>query len=151
MARVFPVALLLLATPLPAQTPLPRANFITVQDGQFSKMDADKDGNLTRIEVDEFQKMTAVATGQQRNRALFAQLDADKNGQISPAEFLKLPLGQPETNPAPFMAQMDGNRDGKVTLIEHRTGTLANFDRLDTDKDGIVTPAEMKAGGIAPR
>jgi hypothetical protein len=27
--------------------------------------------------------------------------------------------------------------------------TLANFDRLDTDKDGIVTPAEMKAAGIA--
>jgi hypothetical protein len=28
---------------------------------------------------------------------------------------------------------------------------LANFDRIDTDKDGIVTPVEMKAGGITPR
>ena len=47
-----------------------------------------------------------------------------------------------------MLARMDGNRDSQVNLIEYRTATLANFDRLDTDKNGIVTPAEMKAGGI---
>jgi hypothetical protein len=35
--------------------------------------------------------------------------------------------------------------------VEHRAATVANFDRLDADKDGIVTAAEMKAGGILPR
>ena len=33
---------------------------------------------------------------------------------------------------------MDGNRDSQISLAEHRTATLANFDRLDTDKDGVV-------------
>jgi hypothetical protein len=47
-----------------------------------------------------------------------------------------------------MLGREDGNRDGRISMIEHRTATLANFDRLDTDKDGIVTPAEMKAGGI---
>ncbi len=45
--------------------------------------------------------------------------------------------------------RFDTSKDGKVSLIEHRTATLANFDRLDTDKDGVVTGAEMKAGGVA--
>ena len=35
---------------------------------------------------------------------------------------------------------MDGNRDQQVSLVEHRTATLANFDRLDTDRNGVVTP-----------
>ena len=46
------------------------------------------------------------------------------------------------------MAKMDLSKDGQISLIEHRTATLANFDRMDTDKDGVVTPAEMKAAGL---
>ena len=47
----------------------------------------------------------------------------------------------------PMLAREDSNRDSQVSLVEHRAATLANFDRLDTDKDGMVTAAEMKAGG----
>jgi Ca2+-binding EF-hand superfamily protein len=89
-----------------------------------------------------------VAEAQARNRALFAQLDADKNGQISPTEFSRATTPSTVANAQPMIARMDSNRDSQVNLIEHRTATLANFDRLDTDKDGVVTPAEMKAGGI---
>jgi len=131
--------------------PIPRATFIADMDTQFRKMDADKNGQLTRTEIELFQKLTAVAEAQARNRALFAQLDADRNGQISPAEFAKVAAPPPVANGQPMIARMDSNRDRQVNLIEHRTATLANFDRLDTDKDGVVTPAEMKAGGIAPR
>ena len=46
------------------------------------------------------------------------------------------------------MNRLDLNRDQKITLIENRTATLANFDKLDTDKDGVVSVAEMRAGGI---
>jgi Ca2+-binding EF-hand superfamily protein len=117
-------------------------------DSQFNKMDADKNGQLTRAEIEQFQKLAALAEAQARNRALFAQLDADKNGQISPVEFTKVTAPSPAANAQPMIARMDSNRDSQINLIEHRTATLANFDRLDTDKDGIVSPAEMKAGGI---
>jgi len=127
---------------------IPRTTFIADMDSQFNKMDADKNGQLTRAEIEQFQKLAALAEAQARNRALFAQLDADKNGQISPVEFTKVTAPSPAANAQPMIARMDSNRDSQINLIEHRTATLANFDRLDTDKDGIVSPAEMKAGGI---
>ena len=131
-----------------AATAIPRTSFIADMDTQFRKMDADKNGQLTQIEIEQFQKLTAVAEAQARNRALFAQLDADRNGQISAIEFAKVGAPAPVANAQPMIARMDSNRDSQINLIEHRTATLANFDRLDSDKDGVVTPAEMKAGGI---
>ena len=131
-----------------ASPAIPRTRFIADMDIQFRKMDADKNGQLTRIEIEQFQRLTAVAEAQARNRALFAQYDTDRNGQISPAEFTKATTPSTAANGQPMIARMDGNRDSQINLIEHRTATLANFDRLDSDKDGIVTPAEMKAGGI---
>lgn len=131
--------------------PLPRARFIADMDTEFRKMDADKNGFLTRTEIEQFQKLQAVASAQARNRQLFAQLDADRNNQLSPAEFARLVQAPPASNAQPVLNRMDGNRDQRVSLVEHRSATLANFDRLDTDKDGVVTPAEMQAGGITPR
>jgi Ca2+-binding EF-hand superfamily protein len=65
------------------------------------------------------------------------------------AEFSKLVTTQDvNVNGAVFINQMDANHDGKVTMIENRAATLVNFDRLDTDKDGVVSPAEMRAGGL---
>lgn len=126
---------------------LPRAQFIADMDGQFRKMDADKDGQLTRLEIEQFQKAIIVAAAQARNRQLFAALDTDKNGQISPTEFLRVPMNTPAANPLQILG-FDSGRDGKVSLLEHRTATLANFDRLDTDKDGNVSLAEGRAGGV---
>ena len=128
--------------------PIPRAQFIADMDAQFRKMDADKNGQLTRTEIEQFQRLTAVAEAQARNRALFVQLDTDRSGQLSLAEFARATTPSAAANAQPMIARMDSNRDSQVNLIEHRTATLANFDRLDTDKDGIVTTAEMKAGGI---
>ena len=132
-------------------SPIPRAGFIAEMDSQFRKMDADKNGQLTRIEIEQFQKLTAVAEADARNRQLFAELDANKNGQLNPAEFARLITAPPAANATPMLSREDSNRDQQISLIEHRTATLANFDRIDADKDGVVTPVEMKAGGIAPR
>lgn len=132
-------------------SPIPRANFLADIDAEFRKMDADKNGLLTRVEIEQFQKLQAVAQSAARNSALFAQLDSDRNGQLSPAEFAKLSTPPEIQGAQSVLARMDGNRDGQISQVEYRTATLANFDRLDTDKDGVVTPAEMKAGGIAPR
>ena len=57
-------------------------------------------------------------------------------------------VAPPPPNATPVFSQSDLNRDGRITLIEFRTAKLANFDRMDTDKDGIVTVPEMKAAGL---
>jgi Ca2+-binding EF-hand superfamily protein len=135
----------------PGPQPIARAQFLASMDGEFRKMDADKNGQLTRTEIEQFQKLQAVAEAEARNKEWFVRLDTNKNGSLSAAEFAKMVTPPPAANAQPMLARMDGNRDSQVSLVEYRTATLANFDRLDRDKDGTVTPAEMKAGGIAPR
>ena len=78
----------------------------------------------------------------------FGKMDADKNGQLSQAEFLKLVTGTPPADGRPLLAKLDTNKDGVISLVEHRAGKLSYFDQIDTDKDGIVSLAEMKAAGV---
>ncbi len=150
--RLFVAAALLLPSALLAQgvaRPIPRTNFIADMDAEFRKMDSNKDGQVVRAEVEAFQRGAAVANAAARTRGAFNALDADKNGQLSLAEFAKLAsAAPPKVNGQPFIAQMDSGKDGKISLVEHRAAKLVNFDRIDTDKDGTVTPAEMKAAGI---
>jgi Ca2+-binding EF-hand superfamily protein len=127
--------------------PIPRATFLTVMDGEFRKMDADKNGLVTKVEIEQFQRLQAVAESQARNRAMFAQLDRDKNGQISAAEFAAM-TPPPTVNAQPLIAQYDSNHDGKVSQIEYRSIKLSRFDAIDSDKDGIVSLAEQRAAGL---
>lgn len=131
----------------PTATPIARAVFLASMDSQFRKMDADKDGTLTRGEIEAFDRAVSVVKAQAKNRQLFARLDADRNGQLSAAEFSRLASPAP-VNAAPMMARMDLNRDQSLTLVEYRTATLSNFDRMDADKNGIVTPTEITARGV---
>jgi Ca2+-binding EF-hand superfamily protein len=43
-------------------------------------------------------------------------------------------------------AAMDTNHDGKVSPDEYAVGARIMFDKLDANKDGQVTAAEMEAG-----
>ena len=135
----------------PGPKPIARVQFVASMDSEFRKMDADKNGQLSRAEIEQFQQLQAAAEARTRNRAQFAELDADKDGRLSAVEFAKLVMAPPPANAQPLLARMDGNRDDQISLVEHRAATLANFDRLDTDRDGTVTPLEMKAGGVSPR
>lgn len=131
--------------------PILRAAFIAQMDAQFGKMDADRNGQLTRTEIEQFEQQWALAEAQERNEALFDQLDVNKNGQLSAKEFAKLVTEPAAVSAGPMLSREDGNRDGQISLAEHRAATLANFDRLDADRDGVVSVDEMKAGGIEPR
>jgi Ca2+-binding EF-hand superfamily protein len=128
--------------------PVARAGFIATMDIEFRKMDADKNNVATRAEIERFLSAQSIAEQQARKRATFAQLDADKNGQLSLVEFARLPVAAPARNAAPILNQTDLNKDQQVTIVEYRTAKLANFDRMDADKDGIVSVAEMKAARL---
>ena len=135
-------------TAAPAPVSVPRTDFIRTMDTEFRKMDADKNDRLTASEVEQFQRAVGVLEAQNRARALFTQLDTDRNGQLSQAEFGKMSVSPAQPNAARVIGPADLNRDGSVTLVEYRTAKLANFDRMDADKDGVVSPAEMKAAGL---
>ena len=110
-------------------------------------MDADKNGVLIRAEIVAFQRIVAVAESGKRNRALFAQLDKDANGQISPVEFAAL-NAPARIDPQPLLARYDSNRDGKVSQVEYRSVKLDRFDRIDADQNGIVTTLEQRASDL---
>ena len=138
----------LLAQANQANVSTTRQQYLQYEDTRFRQMDADKNGQATRAEFEAFQRAQMVAQARARNQALFAQLDADKNGQISPAEFARIDSGAPAVDARTTIAAIDTNKDGQVSLVEYRTARLTNFDRIDADKDGVATAAEMRAAGI---
>ncbi len=132
-----------------APQPLARATFLATMDEEFRKSDGNRDGTVTRAELASTQQRAATAALEQRARAAFAAMDKDRNGQLSADEFVRANAGSAKpVDVAPMMTRLDTNRDQKVSLVEYRTLTLATFDRLDADKDGAVSPAEQRAGGI---
>lgn len=131
-----------------AAQPVPRQTYVATMDAEFRKIDADKNGKLTRAEIDGYHRSISILQAQSRNRALFSRLDRDRNGQLSAQEFAALSTAPPKVNLGPILAEVDLNRDGSVTQVEYRTGKLVKFDRMDTDKDSIVSVAELRAGGV---
>ena len=127
---------------------VPRTDFLTTMDQEFGKMDADKNGQVTRAEIEAYDRAVALGNARARAQATFVQLDSDKNGQISPVEFMKLVTAAPPADGRPLIAKLDTNKDGQISLVEHRAGKLSYFDLIDTDKNGVVTVAEMKAAGV---
>lgn len=141
------------AQPAPASStadqPLSRADFIQQMDAEFRRFDGDGNGMVRMDELTAAQRQSAAAEAHRQNQAIFAQLDKDRNGTLSAAEFGALvnPAAIP-VDPTPLMGQLDSDGDGTITLVEYRIVTQGNFDRIDTDRDGIVTPAEMRAAKI---
>ena len=127
---------------------VPRTDYIAQMDLEFGKMDADKNGKVSRAEIEAYDRAMAVATARARAQATFAQLDIDHNGQVNQTEFMKLVTGTPPADGRPLIAKLDSNKDGQISLVEHRAGKLSYFDQIDTDKDGVVTIAEMRAAGV---
>jgi Ca2+-binding EF-hand superfamily protein len=129
-----------------------RARFIADMDAQFRAMDSDRNGQLSAAEIEVSQRAQASGEASKRNRTLFTLLDTDEDGKLTAEEFDRFNNPPPNTaNAAPVLSRMDGNRDRRVSSAEHRAAMLVNFDRLDTDHNGIVSATEMKAGGAAPR
>lgn len=49
-----------------------------------------------------------------------------------------------------YLARMDTDGDGRVSLAEYQAWMLYAFERMDADGDGVLDPGEQP-GGRAPR
>jgi Ca2+-binding EF-hand superfamily protein len=142
-------AILLLAQQAVAE-PVERADYLATWDALYRAYDGDGDGAVTAQEV------SARLTREQQqhvlaaNREIFTGLDRDGNGALSLDEFARLAAEVAPVDPASFVQRFDLDRNGAITLVEHRTVMLAGFDAIDADKDGVVTPEEMAASAQQP-
>lgn len=131
-----------------AAQPVTRAGLSGQLDSSFNNLDTNKDKSLDKSEIATAQSRNveqAKAEIAKRVEAEFARLDGNKDGQLSMAEF-KGAASTPRVPPVEeLVKQLDRNGDGKVTQEEYRALPLANFDRIDTNKDGSISAQEQSA------
>jgi Ca2+-binding EF-hand superfamily protein len=137
------------ATPAGTPRPVTRTDFIRNLDSSYKKIDVNNDGSLTQAEIQAAQARAAQAIDAmlvKRRADAFAKLDTNKDGQLSAAEFnAGAPIPQrPTPDPAEALAKLDSNKDKKVSATEFRAPPLANFDKMDLNRDGTISVEEQK-------
>jgi hypothetical protein len=80
----------------------------------------------------------------------FAQMDRNHDGFVSPAEFQTYRAAQPKGGGAQigritkhWFERADGNRDGRVTVVEAQARPLRFFGMADLNKDGVASIREQ--------
>lgn len=132
-----------------AQQQTTRANVLKGLDANFKAVDTNGDGNLSAAELAAAEskvQQRRIAALRTRYEGEFAKLDTNKDGQLSKAEFMVAAPNPSSATPngAALVARLDSNKDGKVTSAEYRAPVLANFDKADTNKDGVLSQAERQ-------
>jgi Ca2+-binding EF-hand superfamily protein len=143
-------------------------------EARFARVDVNRDGFVTRDEVQARRADRREARGQRREQR-FERLDANNDGMISRAEFdspravrggdrSERRAARAERRGQRFahrggrgrggmmarfggraFAMMDMNRDGRVALAEAQRAALQRFDRIDSNRDGRITRDERLA------
>lgn len=60
------------------------------------------------------------------------------------------PAAGPVTSSGDYLARMDADGDRRVSLAEFQAWMGYAFERMDADRDGIVSPAELPGGRGKP-
>ncbi len=94
----------------------------------FDRLDANRDGQISRVEFGRAREM--------REERRIARGDAGDQRKM------KRMGGGRKAGGMMRMADLD--RDGRVSLQEATTSALQRFDRVDTNRDGRITPEERK-------
>lgn len=183
IALIGAAAAALIATPTVAQQvrggfergqEVSRADVEARVRGLFARVDANRDGFVTRAEAEAFRGATRAQRQERRDdrrQARFAQLDTNQDGSISREEFFakgdRADRGERRGMRAERRAErldrraqrggfaarlggrlferLDTDRDGRVSLAEATSSRLAAFDRADANRDGRVTRDERRA------
>ena len=117
------------------------------QDGLFAILDRDRDGKLSRRELE--------AAG-----SILARLDRDKDGSVSKREIAAVASDRASSNRSSrerssrerdsrggissYAKRLDKNNDGKITREEASGPIKERFDRLDEDGDGILKVEDVE-------
>jgi Ca2+-binding EF-hand superfamily protein len=151
--------------------PMTRASVQAAVQARFARVDADRDGYVTRAEADtrvaaargEMRERRAERQGQRAERmadrraGLFDRLDTNKDGSISRSEFDAHAAARSERRAARGgeMRGGRGKRHARMMRRQHMGGMGAGqfagamFERLDADKDGRVSLAEASTRALA--
>ncbi|HUR79310.1 MAG TPA: hypothetical protein VM733_00995 [Thermoanaerobaculia bacterium] len=128
------LALTLAAAIIPvahAETP-EEAKQLAAVDKWFEQYDRNHDAQLT---VDEFSL----------GKSYFHALDMDKNGILTREEAKQASLKKSTSSTNINWMAMDSDNDGYVTVREF-TGTSAEFDALDLDRDRVLSRHDRDLG-----
>ena len=107
----------------------------------FDRIDANKDGWVDKAEAER----DFDARFRARQNAAFARIDANKDGSISRQEF-DAASGQPTAQArSNWLTFNDVDKNGRVALAEATAKELGAFDRIDTDRNGILSAEELRA------
>ena len=120
------------------------AGAAAAQDSRFARADTDRNGVLSRTEVDR--ALPGIAPR-------FDEIDRNRDGNLSPEELRARPVSRKaadrksEGGFAEHFRRADANSDGALTRAEvdralPRLGT--KFDRIDANGDGKLTLDELR-------
>jgi Ca2+-binding EF-hand superfamily protein len=153
--------------------PQTRAAVAARVEARFARADSNRDGFVTRDEVQARRAERLERRGERRGQR-FERLDSDNDGTISRAEFESPRAGRGDDRSerratrgerfarrggrggmmtagfgARAFAAMDLDRDGRVALAEAQRAALQRFDRLDSNRDGMIGADERQAARAA--
>lgn len=126
-----------------------RTEIVRETEANYKRLDANNDGSVTRAEIEAAQARSEQAVEAQlvkRRAEAFARLDTNQDGQLSLAEFnAGAPIKpRPKADAGQVVQRMDANKDQNISLAEFRAPTLATFDKMDLNRDGIVSIDEQR-------
>jgi Ca2+-binding EF-hand superfamily protein len=98
------------------------------------KYDANKDGSVTRAELDA------------GLRAEFAAADTNHDGVLDPDEVRVVNAARIQSEGTTASPLIDWNQDGHVDFEEFAAGPRTLFGQLDRNGDGVLSPDELHPG-----